>query len=99
MKDTVLESPKAAILPITFTSRCFLWYNSKMKISTPIGIVAVCAALFCAPSAHAYIDPGSGSALITAILGVIGAIGYTFRKYYYKIKKLFGGRADKQKRK
>lgn len=54
------------------------------------------AAFVCAPPAHAYIDPGSGSALITMILGAIGAAGYTFRKYYYKIKKLFGGRGGKK---
>ena len=44
--------------------------------------------LFCA-EAQAYVDPGSGAAIITAVLGAIGAIGYTFRKYYYKIKKWF----------
>ena len=35
------------------------------------------------------LTPGSGAAIITAVLGAIGAIGYTFRKYYYKIKKWF----------
>ena len=44
--------------------------------------------LFCA-EAQAYVDPGSGAAIITAVLGAIGAIGYTFRKYYYKIKNGF----------
>lgn len=39
--------------------------------------------------AHAYIDPGSGSLIMTAILGFIAAIAYTSRKYFYKIKNLF----------
>ena len=43
------------------------------------------------PDAHAYIDPGSGSVLTTAILGAIAAIGYTFRKYYYKLRDFVAG--------
>ena len=35
----------------------------------------------------AYVDPGSGSAIVTAVLGTIAAIGYTIRKSYYKIKR------------
>lgn len=59
---------------------------------------AATAALLHAETAYAYIDPGSGSAIITAILGAIGAVGYTFRKYYYKIKNLFRKNADKDKK-
>jgi len=40
-------------------------------------------------NAYAYVDPGSGSAIVTAILGGIAAITYTLRKQFYKIKKLF----------
>ncbi len=39
--------------------------------------------------AYAYIDPGSGSMVMTAILGLIAAVGYTIRKYFYKIRNLF----------
>ena len=48
-------------------------------------------------SAHAYIDPGSGSMIMTTILGVIAAVGYTMRKSFYRIKNLFrSNRSDKQ---
>jgi hypothetical protein len=40
-------------------------------------------------AAHAYVDPGSGSVIVTAILGTIGAIGYTFRKFFYRLKGVF----------
>lgn len=40
--------------------------------------------------AHAYIDPGSGGVLITAILGFFAAIGYTFRKWFYGLKSKLG---------
>ncbi len=34
----------------------------------------------------AYIDPGSASILITAVLGSIGAIAYSFRKAFYQLR-------------
>ena len=41
------------------------------------------------PSAHAYIDPGSGSAIISAIIGGIVAIGVGIKTYWYKLKGMF----------
>lgn len=51
-------------------------------------------ALFFLPEqAHAYVDPGSGSVIITTVLGFIAAIGYTFRKVFYDLRaKYFGGK-------
>jgi hypothetical protein len=45
-------------------------------------------------SAFAYVDPGSGSVIVTTILGVIGAIGYTFRKQFYRLRRAFGRKTD-----
>ena len=39
--------------------------------------------------AYAYIDPGSGSIIIQAILGAIAAVGTTASIYWSKIKKFF----------
>jgi len=39
--------------------------------------------------AHAYVDPGSGSVIVTTILGLVAAIGYTIRKYFYRIRRFF----------
>jgi len=44
--------------------------------------------------AHAYVDPGSGSVIITTILGLFAAIGYTIRKYFYRIRSFFKKSAD-----
>jgi len=41
--------------------------------------------------AHAYIDPGSGSAIMSAIIGAIVAIGVTIKTFWYKIKSFFTG--------
>ncbi len=40
-------------------------------------------------NALAYIDPGSGSAIISAIIGVFVAIGVAVKTYWYKIKRFF----------
>jgi len=39
--------------------------------------------------AYAYVDPGSGSVIVTTILGLIAAVGYTVRKYFYKVRNIF----------
>ncbi|MFO1169391.1 MAG: hypothetical protein U1E49_00300 [Hyphomicrobiaceae bacterium] len=60
-------------------------------------IVYFTIAAICYPSpAAAYVDPGSGSVIVTAILGAIGAVSYTFRKYLYRAKN-FLNRRDKDK--
>ena len=46
--------------------------------------------------AHAYVDPGSGSVIVTTILGLFAAIGYTIRKYFYRIRRFFK-KAEKSK--
>ena len=45
------------------------------------------SAFFFPGVAYAYVDPGSGSVIVTAVLGALGALGYTFRKYFYRLKK------------
>lgn len=39
----------------------------------------------------AYLDPGSGSAIMSAILGAIAAIAFTIKTFWYKIKSIFSG--------
>ncbi len=51
-------------------------------------------AVLCAP-AHAYIDPGSGSAIMSAIIGFFVAVSLAVKTYWYKIKSLFGAGQSK----
>lgn len=44
----------------------------------------------------AYIDPGSGGALITAILGFFAGIIYSFKKFFYNLKSKFTSKKDKK---
>jgi hypothetical protein len=39
--------------------------------------------------AYAYIDPGTGSIVTTTILGFLGAVAYTVRKYFYRLIDFF----------
>jgi len=57
--------------------------------------VCVFSALAFPTVAFAYVDPGSGSVIVTTILGLVAAIGYTFRKYFYKLKRLIFGEKGK----
>lgn len=51
-----------------------------------LGKIAIIVYLLSASTAQAYVDPGSGSVIVTTVLGLLAAVGYTFRKYFYKLK-------------
>ena len=57
---------------------------------------AVVLALFWVQPAMAYIDPGSGSAIMSALIGFFVAIGLAVKTYWYKIKSLFTGKSGKK---
>ena len=46
---------------------------------------------------HAYIDPGSGSAIITAILGFFAAVAYSFRKFFYNLRSKLKPKKEEEK--
>jgi hypothetical protein len=59
----------------------------------------VISVLLAPTPAYAYVDPGSGSVIVTTVLGFISAIAYTFRKYFYTLKRsFFGGKSGDHKR-
>ena len=49
--------------------------------------------------AMAYIDPGSGSAIMSAIIGLFVAIGLVIKTYWYKFKSVFIGKKTGSKEK
>ena len=54
--------------------------------------VAVTVISFWVAPAMAYLDPGSGSAIMSALIGLFVAIGLTMKTYWYKFKSLFKGK-------
>jgi hypothetical protein len=59
-----------------------------MKNSSLIALAAIL--LLWSQSSNAYIDPGSGSAIMSAIIGFFVAAGILVKTYWYKLKSLFG---------
>ena len=62
--------------------------------------LALVACLLITSPAHAYLDPGTGSMLISAIIGVAAAVGLAVKLFWYRLVGLLrgkkGGRSDAQ---
>ena len=57
----------------------------------------VAAALFLvllAQPAWAYLDPGTGSMIISAIVGLFATVGLALKTYWYKVKSFFRKNAE-----
>ena len=42
-----------------------------------------------ASPAYAYLDPSTGSMIISAVLGVLATVGLALKTYWYKLKSVF----------
>jgi hypothetical protein len=47
------------------------------------------AMLSIAPPADAYLDPGTGSMLVSAVIGVAAAVGLAVKMFWYRLIGLF----------
>ena len=50
------------------------------------------AALSIASPAYAYLDPSTGSMLVSAVIGVAAAIGLAVKMFWYRLIGLFRGK-------
>ncbi len=51
---------------------------------------ALLTLLLCAsPSAFAYLDPSTGSMVVSAIVGIFASIALALKTYWYKVKAFF----------
>lgn len=55
---------------------------------TGIVLLAICL-LSISPSAFAYLDPSTGSMVVSAIVGIFASIALAVKTYWYKIKGFF----------
>jgi len=53
-------------------------------------VVAAC--LLIAPPAHAYLDPGTGSMLLSALIGLAAAVALGVKMFWYRLVGLVRGR-------
>ncbi len=58
-----------------------------------LGAVMLCS-LLVSPAAFAYLDPSTGSMVVSAIVGIFASIALAVKTYWYKIKGFFK-RGDK----
>ncbi len=57
-------------------------------------VLIVLGVMLLPTQAMAYIDPASGSAIMSAIIGFLVATGIVIKGYWYKIKSLFTRQAS-----
>ena len=62
-----------------------------MRRNQLVTFIVLTAACF---PAWAYIDPGTGSAVVSLIIGFFVAMGLTFKSYWYKLKALLTGQSN-----
>ena len=62
----------------------------KLIMSIGLGLIILATAM----PAHAYIDPGTGSAILQGILAALAAIALTAKLYWHRLLKLLGLRKD-----
>lgn len=59
------------------------------RLSNSTFIVLGAILLLASPQAFAYLDPSTGSMVVSAIVGIFASIALALKTYWYKIKKLF----------
>ena len=67
-------------------------YQSRTDMKTarkPHIVVAAAALATFAPPALAYLDPGTGSMILSAIIGLVATAVLAVKTYWYKLKSLF----------
>ena len=62
----------------------------KSDVLKLLTLIIACALMF-PKSAHAYLDPGSGSYIIQLIIGAVLGAGFAVKMYWHKIKAKFIG--------
>lgn len=62
--------------------------NSKPLTMPVLAVIGSCL-LFVSPAAFAYLDPSTGSMVVSAIVGIFASIALAVKTYWYKIKGWF----------
>ena len=59
------------------------------KCSGPVLACLLLSLICVSPSAFAYLDPSTGSMVVSAIVGILASIALALKTYWYKIKAFF----------
>ncbi len=63
-----------------------------------IRAIACLALVSFAPPASAYLDPGTGSMILSAIVGLFATAALAIKTYWYKIKRMLTGKGPEAER-
>lgn len=63
--------------------------TSRTRRNRATGSVIALTLLTASTPAWAYLDPGTGSMIISAIVGLFATVGLAVKTYWYKLKALF----------
>ena len=61
-------------------------------------LLATCVLLASSAPAYAYIDPGTGSALIQGLIAAIAALGVTLKLYWHRITGVFRTKKEEEEK-
>lgn len=64
-------------------------YSAVRTVSRSAIAAAFLAAAAISPAAQAYLDPSTGSMILSAIVGLLATIGLAIKTYWYRLKGLF----------
>ena len=65
-----------------------------MNVRVAILYVFFVVCFFVPSTAHAYLDPGTGNALIYVFLSLLGAVFYFVKGFFYKLIKIRAGKTE-----
>ena len=68
----------------------------KRKPDTALMLVVLLSLLTVAPQAQAYLDPSTGSMILSAIIGVFATLALAIKTWWYKLKSLFRGSKEQK---
>ena len=74
-----------------------IWLRAIQSISILAVISVAAVSAFIPSSAHAYLDPGTGSMIVQLMVGAIAVAGVTLKMYWQKILGLFSHRPNEKK--
>lgn len=63
----------------------------KIGYTLIITLAAFCLLTFCVSSAYAYLDPGTGSMMVQAVIAAVAAVSVSIGIFWHRLRTFFSG--------
>jgi hypothetical protein len=67
-----------------------------MFMRETVSIMVMASLAVVSTPAEAYLDPSTGSMVISAIVGILASVGLALKTYWYRLKSLFRRGSEKK---